>query len=273
MKHIQHAVRAALLSALLALMAGCQSVQTTQPGTVGVTRSQQMSVSREAVDAQSAQAYAKMMGEANAKGELNRDQAMLARVRAIANRLIPQAAVFRPDATGWKWETNLLQSDQVNAFCMAGGKIAVYSALITKLQLTDDELAAVMGHEMAHALREHVREQISEQQGLGALAMIAGIASGSQGVQTVTGQALQVGVGLKHSRRAEREADDMGLELAARAGYDPRAAVSLWTKMNKLGGGRPPEFLSTHPSPETRQQDLAQVANVVMPLYQKAPKN
>ncbi len=272
MKYIPHPIQTMLVVALLALLAACQSVQTTQPGTVGVTRNQQMSVSREAVDAQSAEAYAKMMAQASAKGELNRDAAMLARVRGIANKLIPQAAVFRPDATSWKWETNLLQSEQVNAFCMAGGKIAVYSGLITKLQLTDEELAAVMGHEMAHALREHVREQISEQQGLGVLAVIAGIASGSQGVQDVTGQALQVGVGLKHSRRAEREADDMGLELAARAGYDPRAAVSLWNKMNKQGGSRPPEFLSTHPSPESRQQDLAQVANVVMPLYQAAKK-
>ena len=253
-----------------ALLAGCQSVQTTQPGAVGVTRTQSMSVSRQDIEAASAQAYAKLLQDAQAKGVLNRDAAMLARIQTIARRLIPQTAAFRPDAPGWRWEVNLLQSDEVNAFCMAGGKIAVYSGLISKLQITDDELAAVMGHEIAHALREHVREQASEQQNLGLLAAILGAASGSATTGNAAGQLSQLVVGLPHSRRAETEADDMGVELAARAGYDPRAAIALWDKMGRLGGGRPPEFLSTHPAPANRQQDLQRASQLVLPLYLQA---
>ena len=253
-----------------ALVAGCQSVQTTQPGAVGVTRTQSMSVSRQDIEAASAQAYAKLLQDAQAKGVLNRDAAMLARIQTIARRLIPQTAAFRPDAPGWRWEVNLLQSDEVNAFCMAGGKIAVYSGLISKLQITDDELAAVMGHEIAHALREHVREQASEQQNLGLLAAILGAASGSATTGNAAGQLSQLVVGLPHSRRAETEADDMGVELAARAGYDPRAAIGLWDKMGRLGGGRPPEFLSTHPAPANRQQDLQRASQLVLPLYLQA---
>ena len=252
------------------LLAGCQSVQTTQPGAVGVTRTQSMSVSRQDIEAASAQAYVKLLQDAQAKGVLNRDAAMLARIQTIARRLIPQTAAFRPDAPGWRWEVNLLQSDEVNAFCMAGGKIAVYSGLISKLQITDDELAAVMGHEIAHALREHVREQASEQQNLGLLAAIVGAASGSATTGNAAGQLSQLVVGLPHSRRAETEADDMGVELAARAGYDPRAAIGLWDKMNRLGGGRPPEFLSTHPAPASRQQDLQRASQLVLPLYRQA---
>ena len=253
-----------------ALLAGCQSVQTTQPGAVGVTRTQSMSVSRQDIEAASAQAYAKLLQDAQAKGVLNRDAAMLARIQTIARRLIPQTAAFRPDAPGWRWEVNLLQSDEVNAFCMAGGKIAVYSGLISKLQITDDELAAVMGHEIAHALREHVREQASEQQNLGLLAAIVGAAAGSTTTGNAAGQLSQLVVGLPHSRRAETEADDMGVELAARAGYDPRAAIALWDKMGRLGGGRPPEFLSTHPAPANRQQDLQRASQLVLPLYLQA---
>ena len=262
----------AAVLAMALLLGGCQSVQTTQPGAVGVTRAQSMSVSREEVDAASAKAYAQLLQESQAKGVLNRDAAMLARVQGVSRRLIAQTAAFRPDAPGWRWEVNLLTSDEVNAFCMAGGKIAVYSGIITKLQLSDDELAAVIGHEMAHALREHVREQVSEQQNLGLLAAIAGAALGSQTAAQGAGQLSQLVVGLPHSRRAETEADDIGVELAARAGFDPRAAVGLWDKMGRLGGGRPPEFLSTHPSPANRQQDLQRAAQVVMPLYQQATR-
>ncbi len=259
----------------MAALLGCETVQTTQAGAVGVTRTQQMAVSREQVDQESALAYNKLRQEAGQKRVLNTDAAMLARVQNIAKRLIPQVAIYRPDAVSWKWEVNVFQSDEVNAFCMAGGKIAVYSGLIQKLQITDDELAAVMGHEIAHALREHVREQMSEQQGLGLLSVGAVIGGALMGVNIdpkLAQNSLQVLVGLPHSRRAEVEADNIGLELAARAGYNPKAAISLWQKMGNLGGSRPPAFLSTHPSPESRAADLARVGQVVEPLYEAAVK-
>ena len=258
-------VKALTLSLLALTQTACETVQTTQAGVVGINRPQQMAVSRESVEQQSAQAYLQLRQEASQKRTLNTDPLMLERVQRITNRLIAQVAVFRPDAVKWKWEVSVIQSDDVNAFCMAGGKMAVYTGLIQKLQITDDELAAVMGHEIAHALREHVREQMSDQQFLGIGAAVGGALLGVDPRLAQNG--AQILIGLPHSRRAEVEADQMGLELAARAGYDPRAAITLWQKMNRIGGSKPPEFLSTHPSPETRAQDLARVADIVMPLY------
>lgn len=265
----------ALAIASVALLPGCETVQTTQAGAVGVTRKQSMGVSREQIEQQSEAAYTQLRQEANQKRALNNDPAMLARVQAIARRIIPQVAVFRPDAVNWKWEVNVFQSDEVNAFCMAGGKIAVNTGLIQALKITDDELAAVMGHEISHALREHVREQQSRQQVLGVVGIGAVIGGALLGVNVdpnLTQNTLQIAFGLPHSREAEVEADDIGLELSARAGYNPRAAISLWQKMGALGGGRPPAFLSTHPSPESRAADLARVAQIVEPLYQTAIK-
>jgi predicted Zn-dependent protease len=258
----------ALSSCLLAT--GCQTVQTTQPGTVGITRTQSMAVSEQQINMASVQAYSKLLQEAGAKGQLNRDVAMHARVQEVARRLIAQAKVFREDAIRWRWEVNVFQSDQVNAFCMAGGKIGIYSGIIGKLQLTDSELAAVMGHEMAHALREHVREQVSLQYAAQLPGMVLAAVTGIQLLGQLGDMVSNVTLGLPRSRQAETEADEMGVELAARAGYDPRAAISLWQKMNRLGGGRPPEFLSTHPSPESREQDLAITSEKVMPLYKAA---
>ncbi len=254
------------------LLAGCQAVQTTGAGQVGVTRNQYMGVSSAEVDAASAQSYRKMLQESERKKELNVDAAMLARVQGIAKRLVAQTAHFRPDAQGWRWETNVFHSDQVNAFCMAGGKIGIYSGLIEKLKITDDELAAVMGHEIAHALREHVREQVSMQQAARVPGLVLAIVTGSQVLADLGNMVTDVSLTLPRSREAESEADQIGVELAARAGYDPRAAISLWQKMNQLGGGRPPEFLSTHPSPDSRQQDLARISAVVMPLYEQSRK-
>ena len=259
-------------AALLAsgLLAGCQTVQTTQSGQVGVTRNQLMGVSAEEINAASAQSYSKMLQEAERKKQLNRDAAEVARVQGIAKRLIPQTAHFRKDALQWRWETNVFQSDEVNAFCMAGGKIGVYSGLIEKLKITDDELAAVMGHEIAHALREHVREQVSARQAAKLPGMVLAIVTGNQALADLGDMVTDVTLTLPKSREAEREADEIGVELAARAGYDPRAAMTLWQKMNRLGGSRPPEFLSTHPAPESRMQDLANISAVVMPLYEKS---
>ena len=260
---------AALISGLLT---ACQSVQTTQAGQVGVTRTQLMAVSAEEINAASNQAYKKMLQDADKKKQLNVDVATVARVRGIAKRLIPQTAHFRQDAVGWRWETNVFHSDEVNAFCMAGGKIGVYSGLVDKLKITDDELAAVMGHEIAHALREHVREQVSRQQAAKLPGMVLAIVTGNQALADLGDMVTDVTLTLPKSREAEREADEIGVELAARAGYDPRAAVSLWQKMNRLGGSRPPEWLSTHPAPESRLQDLANLSEVVMPLYEKAKR-
>jgi predicted Zn-dependent protease len=274
-KNIKKLIITAIAAASLATLMGCETVQTTQAGAVGVTRKQQMSVSREQVDQQSAVAYSQMRQEASQKRILNNDPAMLARVQTIANRLIPHVAVYRPDAVNWKWEVNVFKSDEVNAFCMAGGKMAVNTGLIEKLKITDDELAAVMGHEIAHALREHVREQMSQQQTLGVVGIGAVIGGALLGVNVDPNLAqtgLQVAFGLPHSRNAEVEADEIGLELSARAGYNPKAAITLWQKMGALGGGRPPAFLSTHPSPESRAADLARVGQIVQPLYEAAIK-
>ena len=265
----------AIAAASLVTLQGCETVQTTQAGAVGVTRKQQMSVSREQVDQQSALAYNQMKQEAGQKRILNTDPAVLARVQNIANRLIPHVAVYRADAVNWKWEVSVFKSDEVNAFCMAGGKMAVYTGLLEKLKITDDELAAVMGHEIAHALREHVREQMSKQQTLGMASVGAVIGGAMMGVNVDPNMAqagLQVAFGLPHSRQAEVEADDIGLELAARAGYNPRAAITLWQKMGALGSARQPAFLSTHPSPESRAADLTRVAQIVQPLYEAALK-
>ncbi|MCA3211506.1 MAG: M48 family metallopeptidase [Burkholderiales bacterium] len=252
---------------------GCQTVQTTRGGVVGVDRPQQMSPltpSAAQVDAAARQQYLQVLNQAQQKGALNRDPRQTERVRAIAQRLIPHTAVFRDDAVRWNWEVNVLVSDQVNAWCMPGGKIAVYTGLIEKLRVTDDELAAVMGHEIAHALREHARERMGRAQaaGLGVLAaeILTGVRLGDAG--NTLAQAMFV---LPNSRDNEQEADRIGVELAARASYDPRAAITLWQKMGAAsGGGAPPQWLSTHPSNETRIRDLQDYAQRVMPLFEQA---
>jgi predicted Zn-dependent protease len=261
-----------VLSITTAFVAGCQTVDTTQAGVVGVDRDQRMMVSAEEVNAGSAKAYAQMMAEAQKKGVLDKDPAMLKRVQDITKRLIPHTATFRPDAAKWPWEVHVISVDQVNAWCMPHGKMAMYSGLIQKLNATDDEIAAVMGHEIAHALREHSREQISRQMGtqmgIGLVGALFGI--GELG-QSVAGQVANVTLNLPNSRLAETEADRIGIELAARAGFDPKAAISLWEKMGKVaGGGQPPKWLSTHPPHEDRINDLRQYAEKVAPLYAAA---
>ena len=251
-----------------ALSAGCQSVETTQPGVVGVNRQQYMAVSSQEVDASAEKQYAQMMAEAKKKNALDRDPAQVERVRKIVGRLVPQTTVFRPDAAKWPWEVHVITLDEVNAWCMPHGKMAVYTGLLQKIQPTDDELAAVMGHEISHALREHVREQISQQMGTQAVLGIAGALFGlGETAQSLGNTVANLTLNLPHSRTDETEADRMGVELAARAGYNPEAAVSLWQKMEKLGGSQPPQILSTHPSNETRLADLKQYAQKVMPLY------
>jgi predicted Zn-dependent protease len=267
------AARSVAALTLVAALASCQTVQTTQPGAVGVERKQAMLLSSSQVNNSANMAYQEEMKKAAGKNSLNRDAAQVTRVKTIAQRLIPATAVFRPDAPKWAWEVNVITSEQVNAWCMPGGKMAVYTGMIDKLKITDDELAAVMGHEIAHALREHGRERASQAAGqsliLGAAGAALGLGQGSvQLAQIIT----DVTFNLPNSREHEVEADRIGVELSARAGYDPRAAVTLWQKMGQVGGGAPPQFLSTHPSPENRQKDLADYAARVMPLYESSRK-
>ncbi len=273
-------LKVAATSAVAAILGavGCQSVQTTEGGVVGVERKQQMTslVSAKEIEQQASQEYGQLMAQAQKKGLLNQNPEHLKRVRTTAQRLIPHVIVFRPDASAWKWEANVLTSKDVNAWCMPGGKMAVYTGLIERLNVTDDELAAVMGHEIAHALREHARERIGRQ-----MATQTGTAIGAVALEIFTGIRLDPNLAgsvsqavfvLPNSREAEQEADRIGVELAARAGYDPRAALTLWQKMGKVGGNAPPEWLSTHPSNETRLKDLEVYAQKVMPLYQAASR-
>jgi predicted Zn-dependent protease len=218
-----------------------------------------------------AQAYQQVLAEARTKSVLNRDPTQVARVRSIAQRLIAQTGAFRADAPGWAWEVNVISVPEANAWAMPGGKIAVYSGLITKLQLNDQELAAVIGHEIAHVLREHHRERASQAVTQNLAIGVLGAATGAgQGTLDLAQLALQVTLQLPHSRQQETEADRIGVELSARAGFDPRAAVTLWQKMGQATQGAPPEFLSTHPSGDARTQDLRVYAERVMPLYQAA---
>ena len=252
-------------------LSSCQTVQTTQAGAVGVDRKQSMLISSADMNSGAEQAYRQTLQEATKKNALNRNSAEVQRVRAIANRLIPATGAFRADAPKWNWEVNVINSQEVNAWCMPGGKIAVYTGLIERLRVTDDELAAVMGHEIAHALREHGREKASQAIAQNVALSVIGAAVGlGTGGQQLAQLAADVTFSLPNSREFEREADRIGVELAARAGYDPRAAVSLWQKMGQAGGGGSIEFLSTHPSDESRVRDLQTYAARVMPVYESA---
>ncbi len=269
--NLMHRMIAAVsLGLSLVTLNGCQT--TTSGGAVGANRSQLMLVSSERLDQIAAQSYAKLQSDASHKGTLNQDHAMLQRVRTIAGRLEPQTRVFRADAPGWKWEVNVISSNELNAFCMPGGKIMVYSGLINQLHLTDDEIAIVLGHEISHALREHSREQVSQaiaaQTAIGMGAALFGLGEGSVSVANAGYEAL---ISTRFSRTDESEADRIGLELTARAGYDPRAGVTLWQKMITASqGGRPPEFLSTHPAEASRVQQIQALLPTVMPLYSAA---
>lgn len=259
------------LSALL--LSSCQTVKTTESGTVGIDRKQTVSplVNRKDLDRQATLQYGQVVQQAQKKNALNHDPEQTARVRRIADRLIPQTSAFRADARDWKWEVNVLESKELNAWCMPGGKIAVYSGLIEKLQLTDDELAAVMGHEIAHALREHAWERASQQANANAALTIGGILLGvGQMGMDMASMAYQATFELPNSREQETEADRIGVELAARAGYNPRAAVALWDKMRKASGGEPPKWFSTHPPSSERQADLENYSARVQHLYEQS---
>lgn len=223
------------------------------------------------LEAAAAQQYAQLLAQARAKRALAPDDhPQLQRLRAIARRIIPHAPPWNPRARQWRWEINLIGSRQINAFCMPGGKIAFFSGILDQLALSDDEAAMVMGHEMAHALREHARERIAKTQATG-----LGLSLGAQllGLGDLGRVAADLGtqlLSLKFSREDETEADLVGLELAARAAFDPQASVSLWTKMTQTAGSRGLEFLSTHPSGPNRIRELAANIPKVQGLYEQA---
>jgi predicted Zn-dependent protease len=256
--------------AVLAALAGCET--TTSGGAVGANHSQLMLVSSAELEKVAAQSYDKMLADGQRAGTLNRDGAMLQRVRAIAGRLEAQSGVFRADAPGWKWQVNIINDKQLNAFCMPGGKIMVYAGLLSQLRLSDDEIAVVLGHEIAHALREHSRAQVSQaiaaQTVIGVGAALFGVGDGTANIAAAGYQAL---VATRFSRDDETEADRIGLELMARAGFDPRAGVSLWQKMIAASsGGQPPQFLSSHPAQASRVHEIEALLPTVMPLYTAA---
>ena len=259
--------------ALVVAIAGCRSGQTTAVGTLGVDRSASMSAPVSEADLRrgAEQAYAALTRQAREAGELNADPELTRRVRAIAQRMIPATAAFRPDAPGWNWEVNVLRSDRLDAWCMPGGKIALHSGIVTRLALTDDEIAAVIAHEIAHALREHARERASELRAAGPPTGAGASPPGSGPAGADLGEiAYRVAVGMPNSPAHEAEADRIGVELAARAGYDPRAAIALWQKMAKAGGAGASRWPGTHPSAATRQRELAAYAERAMPFYLQA---
>lgn len=271
-------IRFLLIALSMLVLNGCAPTRTTSAGAVGVDREQMMLVSSAEVNRSAEKAYAQTIQEARAKNRLNRDPGQVQRVRAIAARLTVQTAVFRNDAPGWRWETNVISSDDLNAWCMPGGKMAVYTGVIDKLALTDDELAAVMGHEIAHALREHGREKVGQAAGVNLAATIGGVIGSYYGVDAsigkgVVGAAGELAFMRPNSRGMEQEADRIGVELAARAGFDPYAAISLWEKMARASGGGMPQWLSTHPSHESRLSDLRVYADRVQPLYRGAKRS
>jgi Zn-dependent protease with chaperone function len=217
--------------------------------------------------------YAQLLAQSRGGGKLaTASNPQLKRLRVIASRIIPFTYEWNPRARQWKWEVNLIDSPQVNAFCMPGGKIAFFYGILERLQLVDDEVAMVMGHEMTHALREHSREQLGKTFATRAAieigAAVFGLGNGGRLLADMGGQLLT----MKFGRTDETEADLVGLELAARAGYDPRAGVSLWQKMLKAEKGAPPQFLSTHPSGPSRIAEIESKLPRVMPLYERSPK-
>ena len=257
-------------SVIAVAVTGCST--TTDTGAIGVDRNQLLVVSDQRVQQLSKQAFQQEIAAARAKGLLDTNPAQLARLQKISQRLIAQTGAYRSDARQWSWEVHVIKSNELNAHVLPGGKIVFYSGIIDRLNLTDAEIAAIMGHEMAHALREHTRERLSRevatQTGIGIAASVLGL---SQGQAQLAGLAGDLGISRPNSRTQETEADLMGLELMARAGYDPNAAVSLWRKMQSAGGrGEPPQFLSTHPVSSTRIATIQSLLPRVMPLYQQS---
>ena len=257
-------VAAAIVSAVPA------SARDDKPGvSVGNASFVRKIVSADSVEQMGTQQYGQLLQKANQQGALvMENHPQVQRLRKIARDLLPHATTWNERAKAWSWEVNLFRSPTINAFCMPGGKIAFFSGILEKLQLTDDEVAMIMGHEIAHALREHSRERLAKQKLTSFGAIAVGLVLGD-----AAGQIANVGgglYGLKFGRNDETEADLVGMEMAARAGYDPRAGISLWEKMAQAGGGKqPPQWMSTHPSHSTRIDTIRSNLPKVMPLFEQ----
>ncbi|MDX1374597.1 MAG: M48 family metallopeptidase [Burkholderiales bacterium] len=264
-------LRLILVALLAAALAGC----ATNPIT---GRSQFMLVSEDYAIGGSAAAYRSMIGQLESKGKLETGTPRAQKVHEITDRLIAQAVRFRPDTANWDWQIELINEPKtINAFCMAGGKMGIYTGFWDKLEATDDEIAAVMGHEIAHAVVSHPRERMSVAIGVGvgatvAAAVLSGDSRDFDRNAQIAAIAAALAITLPNSREAESEADQIGIELAARAGYDPKAAVTLWQKMAKEDSRAPMEFLSTHPAAATRIERLQALVPQVEPLYVAARK-
>jgi predicted Zn-dependent protease len=254
--------RIALLVAVTALVTACATSPTGRRQLMLVSEQQAISASR--------QAYVQEIGKAKQQGKLVTDPRLLKRIEVITGRLVAQAILMRPDSAQWQWSVEVIDEPKtVNAWCMAGGRMAIYTGLLLKVDPTDAELAQVMGHEIAHALANHTAERMSVAMAGQAGVIAAGLLSDNPGqAMAMAAVAAKVAVDLPNSRAAETEADRIGIELAARAGFDPQAAVTLWQKMGAAGGAAPPAWLSTHPSDQQRQQRLGQLATKMMPYYQ-----
>lgn len=225
------------------------------------------------MEQQANKAYKQLLKEADAKQALApAGHPQLKRLRVIAQRILPYAPRFNARAAQWHWEVNLIGSKQINAFCMPGGKIAFYTGILNSLKLTDDEVAMVMGHEIAHALREHAREQAAKSSLTGLFGDVLSLLASGSRYGDLANIAISAGEGLAvraFSRDDESEADLIGMELAARAGFDPRAGITLWQKMGKASKGAPPEWFSTHPSNDTRIDEMRRHLPTVMPIYEQ----
>ena len=265
---------AVVLALVLTVLAA--QVQAREGVDVGGNSAFTKLVPPEQVENTASQQYLQMLSQANGKNALApSDNPQVKRLRAIASKIIPFAPAWNPRARNWRWEVNLIGSSQINAFCMPGGKIAFYSGILQKLNLSDDEAAMVMGHEIAHALREHARERMGKSAVTQGVARIGGaLAASFFGIDSRITDTIANGgahlLTLEFSREDESEADLVGMELAARAGFDPRAGVSLWQKMSAANKGAPPQWLSTHPSGKSRIAEIEANLPKVMPLYERA---
>src|SRR3990167_260470 len=271
---ISHHLSGPVLGLVLSLGVVCTAGAQTRDGVnVGGNSAFSKLVPAEQVEQAAAQQYGQMLAKAQDQNALaGPNDPQVRRLRAIAHKIIPFANDWNDRAKSWKWEVNLMGANQINAFCMPGGKIAFYTGILEQLKLTDDEVAMIMGHEIAHALREHARERMGKtaatKMGANLISSLLGLCSAGDALLNMGGQLLT----LRFSREDESEADLIGMELAARAGYDPRAGVSLWQKMGAASKGAPPQWLSTHPSGTSRIQDIQANLPRVMPLFDRAER-
>ena len=250
---------------ILALVSSLLAACATSP----TGRRQLMLVSEESSIVSSKEAYLSTVNELDKAGKLEEGRAVITRVNTITGRLITEAISLRPDTADWEWSVVVIDDpEMINAWCMAGGRMAIYTGLLEKLEPSDDELAQVMGHEISHALAKHTAEKMSVQIATSVGVAIVGIASDNTGV-ALTGAALtaMLAVNLPNSRAAETEADVIGIELAARAGYNPAAAITLWQKMAAASKSGTPQFMNTHPDPQNRQAKLAKLQPKMMQYY------